>query len=652
MSFQTERYSSMEQRLVMAFEEDRLTSSLLDIASSPPARSGLADQMKGICKAWRKFADCSSVWLWLFNELTDQWEIVAADASSQHSTSIDRVTSTNRFTAAGYVCAVRKPLRITDLENWKATINGDRYSVNAAGNLRKCGCVAFDCIPLQVSHLPTDALRLADYEARTDRVGLRSGALCLHYSKADQPKIESLDSILSLARLSSLTLAQAYQSHQQAMLLAFGSIAEVALEDTNKPTEALEEYLAGVLKLTKEVMRVRGCSIFIETERRDAVRCIASTGLCDRSTSLVPKSRLHRAEYHRGEGKTGMCYNQNLPRIVHPDTVEAANWKFTEIERGRVVGENGSILFPISARNVGHDNSSKRAEDEVGDYRAIGVLRCAEHASLVNGAYTRPFDAVDLQSLAFITRQIGPTITHLNKRVIRERTISIVKHDLRAPIWMMRDASETLDSSSGAHQSRSPSARFHDLMDLRLAALHASVLVDELDPDPANAVDFVMQETLLFGDVIAPIRNLLAYSAMQDNKMTISFVGLHNIPPIMLNRRSVERVFVNLLTNAIKYGERGSEIRVKAAELQTQYEVSISNKGMGVAEKDSELIFEQNYQSSLAKRKKIGLGLGLYISRAIMREHGGDVILFRLANPTIFSVLFPKPTLGKASRDE
>jgi signal transduction histidine kinase len=437
------------------------------------------------------------------------------------------------------------------------------------------------------------------------------------------------------------------------MLLGFSSISEAALEDANKPEDVLAEYISKVLSLTKKVMRVRGCSVFIETEKRNEVRCIASTGLCDRSTQLIPKDKLYRAVYSRNEGKTGTCFAQNVPMIVHPDSESAKQWKFTELERGSVVGENGAILFPISARcSTKRMNDSVKIASQKPEYRAIGVLRCSEHISLASGAYTRPFDAVDLQSLAFITSQIGPTIMHLNGRVARERTISIVKHDLRAPIWMMRDAAESLDTSSGIHSNRSASARFYDLMDLKLAALHASVLIDELDQVPAESEHIAMEKTLLFAEVIAPIKNLLRYSAMQDNKMTIKFVGLHAIPPIYVNRRGVERVFVNILTNAIKYGELGSEIRVKATESDEYYEVSISNIGMGVAASDAEFIFEQSFQSVKAKRKKMGLGLGLYISRSIMMRHGGDVVLDRLTSPTTFSVLFPKILTRRAFQNE
>jgi signal transduction histidine kinase len=72
------------------------------------------------------------------------------------------------------------------------------------------------------------------------------------------------------------------------------------------------------------------------------------------------------------------------------------------------------------------------------------------------------------------------------------------------------------------------------------------------------------------------------------------------------------------------------------------FQVAVKNYGIGVEEDEAEHVFRPNYRSPAAIRRKVGNGLGLTISRAAMRRHGGDLQLSRLKDPTILTMCFPK----------
>jgi signal transduction histidine kinase len=83
------------------------------------------------------------------------------------------------------------------------------------------------------------------------------------------------------------------------------------------------------------------------------------------------------------------------------------------------------------------------------------------------------------------------------------------------------------------------------------------------------------------------------------------------------------------------------KIVIGAEEQADRYIVKFSDFGVGVPEGLEEKIFEERFRAPLVRGIK-GSGLGLTISRQLMREHGGDLILHQRKDPTEFHLVFPK----------
>lgn len=101
----------------------------------------------------------------------------------------------------------------------------------------------------------------------------------------------------------------------------------------------------------------------------------------------------------------------------------------------------------------------------------------------------------------------------------------------------------------------------------------------------------------------------------------------------------------NLLVNSIKYAEKDPKkfrIRLEATEEKTTFTIKFKDWGIGIKEEDKEKIFREGFRSREAIAKEAGLGLGLAISKEIMKRLGGDLILHRLSKPTEFYVILPK----------
>ena len=94
-----------------------------------------------------------------------------------------------------------------------------------------------------------------------------------------------------------------------------------------------------------------------------------------------------------------------------------------------------------------------------------------------------------------------------------------------------------------------------------------------------------------------------------------------NLPSVMLDKNEIGRVVTNLLNNAIKHTKPGTEIKIKSSLQDNNIIISITDNGEGIKEEDKPNIF-QRYPTV---KRKIGTGLGLYLSKQIIDAHKGKI---------------------------
>jgi PAS domain S-box-containing protein len=101
-------------------------------------------------------------------------------------------------------------------------------------------------------------------------------------------------------------------------------------------------------------------------------------------------------------------------------------------------------------------------------------------------------------------------------------------------------------------------------------------------------------------------------------------------PAIWVDANQLKQVFINLLINATQALDHDGEIRIQLAEDKNQVEIRIRDNGPGVPNALSEKIFEPFVTT---KKEGEGTGLGLYLCRSILHEHGGSLQLEQSTQP-------------------
>jgi signal transduction histidine kinase len=103
------------------------------------------------------------------------------------------------------------------------------------------------------------------------------------------------------------------------------------------------------------------------------------------------------------------------------------------------------------------------------------------------------------------------------------------------------------------------------------------------------------------------------------------------LPPLRADERRLSQVLGNLLSNAVKFTEAGGVVTVSIVLSRDNGDgllIRVADNGIGIAEPDLDLVFEPFTQIDAGLSRRFdGSGLGLYVSRALVQAHGGDLVL-------------------------
>ena len=227
---------------------------------------------------------------------------------------------------------------------------------------------------------------------------------------------------------------------------------------------------------------------------------------------------------------------------------------------------------------------------------------------------------------------------------LKSALLSSVSHELRTPLATIKAAATSLRQGEVSWETETR-AELLEIMEEE--ADHLNRLVGNLldmSRIEAGALQPRRQWNLL-SDIVESARARLRRAAEQH---TLQIDVPDDLPLVPVDTTLMQQVFVNLLSNSLKFAPPHTIIRVsaKTADGET-LQVQVSNQGPPVAEKDLEHIFDKFYRVTAADRVT-GTGLGLSICKGIVEAHGGRIWAANLSSGLAFN--FTLPLIWEGSR--
>ena len=200
----------------------------------------------------------------------------------------------------------------------------------------------------------------------------------------------------------------------------------------------------------------------------------------------------------------------------------------------------------------------------------------------------------------------------------RRQLVAWASHDLRTPLASLQAMIEAVEDGVA------PPEKYLPAMRERVTALGG--LVDdlfELARIDAGALTVELREASIRGLVETSVRGIEAEAKAR--KITVE-TRVETDVPVRCAPESVERVLLNLLTNALRHtpSDGAVAVTVDREENGGGVRVAVEDTGQGIAEADLPLVFDRFWRADRA-RSGSGAGLGLAIARGLVEAHGGRI---------------------------
>lgn len=210
---------------------------------------------------------------------------------------------------------------------------------------------------------------------------------------------------------------------------------------------------------------------------------------------------------------------------------------------------------------------------------------------------------------------------YLRKEIEEQRRtfLSTLTHDLRSPLIAEQKAIEAILSGNIGQSLNDFSEYLQDMHKTNenlLAIVNNLLIADYYETETIE----LELESHNIKDIVAVATKSMIPLAKDNQSEIITDIG-PSLPPVKINATEINRVFINLIGNAIKHNKKGTTIKISAKSKDNTVLVSISDNGKGIPESEKPNIFRK-YPST---KRKIGSGLGLYLSKQIINAHNGRI---------------------------
>jgi signal transduction histidine kinase len=224
---------------------------------------------------------------------------------------------------------------------------------------------------------------------------------------------------------------------------------------------------------------------------------------------------------------------------------------------------------------------------------------------------------------------------------IKSRFFANISHELRTPLTLLIAPLEQLLHRAG----RAGDAETRELLQTMHAnSMRLLKLINDL-LDLVRLESGVMQVKSEPVEVAHFIKGIgsAARQVATDKRIRLETHAAPDLGTVLVDRDKLEKILLNLVFNALKFTPAGGRVTVRAEKQGEELVLSVSDTGMGIAEKNLPFVFDRFWQADSSSRRKYqGVGIGLALVKELTEVQGGSVsVQSREGQGSTFTVRLP-----------
>jgi len=278
---------------------------------------------------------------------------------------------------------------------------------------------------------------------------------------------------------------------------------------------------------------------------------------------------------------------------------------FEKLKLRKVV--NQELITTQNRIRIIHTVTSKVA---AGDYSVR--LNDQEHDSL--GTLS-----VDINNMIASLEQSFQTLKDWNRN--KDDFMNITAHELKTPLTNMKAILQLMSriKYQGAEESKKTSM-YVEKANAQVKRL-LEIVYDLVDMYRINSGDLNLNYSRF------PINELTVHCLKTFKSDRNHNLVVHGETEVFVyaDRAKLEQVLQNLVSNALKYSLDGTDVQIKVTKVDGEVCFSVHNEGIGIPAEKLPYVFDRYYRVEQTSQNYAGMGLGLYISKGIIEQHGGQI---------------------------
>lgn len=218
------------------------------------------------------------------------------------------------------------------------------------------------------------------------------------------------------------------------------------------------------------------------------------------------------------------------------------------------------------------------------------------------------------------SEDIGEKLKSLNN--LKDDFLAVTSHELKTPLNGIIGLSESLATAAKDHMTEDEK---YNLRLIKSSAIRLSNLVNDIIVfSKLKNNEIILQKKPV--KINKLLEMVIKFCELSANNKSIQLVNLvdEGAPYVDGDEDRIQQIFYNLIGNAIKFTHEG-KIIVSYSVKENYIEVSIEDTGIGIPKERLNTIFNIYEQGEGISEKYGGTGLGLYITKKLIKLHGGDI---------------------------